>query len=116
MLDEEVERIIVETVRGIEGWYDIEFEQIGCGRDHIHILCAAHPEVAPGRTVRVFKSPTAREIFRAKPCLKSVLRDGQFWTSGSYVATVGEKGEGSAVERYVKNQVNREKSYVNSRF
>ena len=67
LLDEDVERIIVETARGIEERYDIEFEQIGCDRDHIHILCSAHPKVAPGQIVRVFKSLTAREIFRGKP-------------------------------------------------
>ena len=104
LLDEEVERIIVETARGIEERYDIEFEQIGCDRDHIHILCSAHPKVAPGQIVRVFKSLTAREIFRVKPSVKRSLWGGEFWTDGYYVATVGERGEWSVVERYVRNQ------------
>ena len=104
LLDEEVERIIVETARGIEERFDIEFEQIGCDRDHIHILCSAHPKVAPGQIVRVFKSLTAREIFRGKPSVKRSLWGGQFWTDGYYVATVGERGEWKVVERYVRNQ------------
>jgi len=104
LLDEEVERIIVETAREIEERYDIEFEQIGCDRDHIHILCSAHPKVAPGQIVRVFKSLTAREIFRVKPSVKRSLWGGEFWTDGYYVATVGERGEWSVVERYVRNQ------------
>ncbi len=103
-IDEEVERIIVEVSRGIVERYDIESEQIGCDRDHIHILCAAHPKIAPGQIVRVFKSLTARGIFREKPSVKKSLWGGQFWTDGYYVATVGERGEWSAVERYVKNQ------------
>lgn len=103
-MDEEVERIIVETAREIEERFDIEFEQIGCDRNHIHILCSAHPKVAPGQIVRAFKSLTAREIFRAKPSVKRSLWGGQFWTDGYYVATVGERGEWSVVERYVKNQ------------
>lgn len=84
--------------------YDIEFEQMGCDRDHIHILCPAHPKVAPGQIVRVFKSLAAREILRAKPSVKRALWGGQFWTDGYYVATVGERGEWSVVERYVRNQ------------
>jgi len=36
LLDEEVVRIIVETAEGIAQRYDIEFESIGCDRDHIH--------------------------------------------------------------------------------
>ena len=57
----------METAVEISERYDIEFEQIGCDRDHIHLLCSAHPKVAPGQIVRVFKSITAREIFGRKP-------------------------------------------------
>ena len=39
LLDEDVERIIVETARGIEERYDVEFEQIGCARI-IYTYCA----------------------------------------------------------------------------
>jgi putative transposase len=47
--------------------------------------------MAPGRIVQVFKSITAREIFRRKPAVKRVLWGGEFWTDGYYVATVGER-------------------------
>ena|SRR6266496_1375278 len=104
LLDEEVVQIITETACGISERYDIEFEQIGCDGDHIHLLCSAHPKVAPGQIVRVFKSITAREIFRRKPRVKKVLWGGQFWTDGYYVATVGEGGSWEVVERYVRNQ------------
>lgn len=36
--------------------------------------------------------------------MKKALWGGQFWTDGYYVATVGERGEWSVLERYVKNQ------------
>ena len=104
ILDEEVVTIIVETTRAIAERYDIEFEQIGCDRDHIHLLCTAHPKIAPGQIVRVFKSITAREIFRRKPKVKKALWGGEFWTDGYYVATVGERGDWNVVERYVRNQ------------
>jgi putative transposase len=104
LLDETVVKIIVETAVEISERYDIEFEQIGCDRDHIHLLCSAHPKVAPGQIVRVFKSITAREIFRRKPSVKRVLWGGEFWTDGYYVATVGEGGSWEVIERYVRNQ------------
>jgi len=104
LLDEEVVQIITETACGIGERYDIEFEQIGCDGNHIHLLCSAHPKVAPGQIVRVFKSITAREIFRRKPSVKKMLWGGQFWTDGYYVATVGEGGNWEVVERYVRNQ------------
>jgi putative transposase len=106
LLDEGVVGIITQTAKEIQERYDIEFEQIGCDRDHIHLLCSAHPKVAPGQIVRIFKSLTARELFRRKPELKKVLWGGAFWSAGYYVATVGERGDWSVVERYVKNQGN----------
>ena len=104
LLDDEVERIIVETGGAISKRYEIEFEQIGCDGNHIHLLYSAHPKVAPGQIVRIFKSITAREIFRRKPSVKRSLWGGQFWTDGYYVATVGEGGSWEVVERYVRNQ------------
>jgi putative transposase len=44
--------------------YEIEFEQLGCDKDHIHILCSFHPKYSIGEVVRKFKSITARELFR----------------------------------------------------
>ena len=99
LLDEEVVRIIVETAAEISERYDMEFEQIGCDRDRIHLLCSAHPKVAPGQIVRVFKSITAREIFRCKPRVKRALWGGEFWADGYYVATVGEGGSWEVIER-----------------
>ena len=104
LLDDEVVEIIAQTATGISERYDIEFERIGCDRDHIHLLCSAHPKVAPGQVVRVFKSITAREIFRRKPSVKRALWGGEFWADGYYVATVGEGGSWEVVERYVRNQ------------
>ncbi len=104
LLDEEVVGIIVETAEEIAARYEIEFEQVGCDRDHIHLLCSAHPKVAPGEIVRIFKSLTAREIFRRKPSVKKALWGGEFWTDGYYVAPVGERGNWAVVERYVRNQ------------
>ena len=104
LLDDAVVEIIMMTAKEIEDRYDIEFEQIGCDKDHVHILCTAHPKIAPGQIVRVFKSITARELFKRKPDLKRDLWGGEFWTDGYYVATVGERADWGVVERYVKNQ------------
>jgi putative transposase len=99
-----VVEIITQTAVEISERYDIEFERIGCDRDHIHLLCSSHPKVAPGQIVRVFKSITAREIFRRKPQVKRALWGGEFWTDGYFVATIGEGGSWDVIERYVRNQ------------
>jgi len=103
LLDFEVQEIIKQTASGISERYAIEMEAIGCDKDHIHLLCGAHPKLAPGRIVQIFKSITAREIYRRNPALKKELWGGEFWTDGYYVATVGERGDWDTVEKYVQN-------------
>ena len=77
LLDEEVTKIIRETAVSIEERYPIEMEALGTDKNHIHILCSAHPKVAPGRIVQIFKSITAREIFRRQPAVKRELWGGR---------------------------------------
>ena len=104
LINEEVTDIIKETSLGIAERYAIEIEAIGCDKDHIHLLCGAHPKISPGRTVQIYKSITAREVFRRKPSVKKSLWGGEFWTDGYYVATVGERGDWEAIEKYVQKQ------------
>jgi putative transposase len=104
LLDGEVVRIIRQTAIGIEQRYATDIEAMGMDKDHIHLLCAVHPKISPGQIVRVFKSITAREIFRANPRVKKQLWGGEFWTDGHCVATVGERGDWKTVERYVERQ------------
>ena len=104
LLDAEVTKIITETAISIQERYAMEVEAIGCDRNHIHLLCSAHPKLAPGRLVQIFKSITAREIFRRNPMIKKELWGGEFWSDGYYVATVGERANWGTVEKYVQSQ------------
>jgi putative transposase len=104
LLEETVVKIIEETAIGISGRYEIEMEALGVDSDRIHVLCGAHPKVSPGEIVRIFKSITAREVFRRYPAIKKELWGGQFWSDGYYVATVGERGNWVKVEEYIQKQ------------
>ncbi len=104
LLSQEVEKAILEITSKIAERYEIEFEQIGCDQDHIHVLCSFHPKYSIGEVVRKFKSITARELFRYFPDLKKKLWGGSFWSSGYYAATIGEGGNWNVVKKYVQNQ------------
>jgi putative transposase len=91
LLNEAVTTIIQETAAEIAERFPIELESIGTDKNHIHLLCNAYPIMDPGRIVQMFKSITAREIFRRKPAVKQVLWGDEFWTDGYYAATVGER-------------------------
>ena len=104
LLKAEVVEVIRETSLGIAERYEIEMEGLGMDGDHIHLLCSAHPKVSLGEIVRIFKSITAREIFRRVPKVKRDLWGGEFWSEGYYVGTVGERGNWNVVEQYVRRQ------------
>jgi len=100
----EVEQELVRIASEINERYDIEIEQMGADKNHIHLLCSAHPKVSIGNIVRVYKSITARELFRTFPDLKKELWGGEFWSDGYYAATVGQRNNWETVYKYVKNQ------------
>ena len=104
LLNNDVPLAIVTIAREISERYDIEFETIGCDNDHLHILANFAPKYSGSEVVRMFKSITARELFKQFPLLKKDLWGGEFWSDGFYVATVGERGDWKTVERYVASQ------------
>ena len=104
LLSPEIEKGILEISKAIGERYEIEFEQVGCDKNHIHILCSFHPKYSIGEVVRKFKSITARELFRRFPALKKELWGGEFWSDGYYASTVGEGGNWSVVKKYVRDQ------------
>ena len=104
LLSNGVTKALKEISKGFEERFELDIDQIGCDENHIHILASFHPKYSIGQFVRLYKSITARQIFLKFPELKKDLWGGEFWTDGYYVATVGERGNWSVVERYVKNQ------------
>jgi len=104
LLSEGVVKKIKQTAKGLEERYALEIEQLGCDLDHIHLMVSLHPKYAPGQFVRLFKSITAKQLFKQFPELKRDLWGGEFWTDGYYVGTVSEKGNWKVVEQYVRNQ------------
>lgn len=104
LLEDKVPLAIKEIAQEITRRYDIEFEKIGTDLNHIHILASFAPKYSGSEVVRMFKSITARELFRRFPEVKKELWGGEFWSDGFYLATVSERGNWEVVERYVANQ------------
>ncbi len=104
LLSNKITKAIKQIAYEIQERYSLEIEQIGCDHDHIHILVSIHPKYAPGQFVKLFKSITAKQVFKQFPELKQELWGGEFWSDGYYVATVGERANWSSVVKYVKEQ------------
>jgi putative transposase len=104
LLAPQTQGAILEIASGIEERYDVCFEKIGTDGDHIHLLCSFHPKYSGAQIVTMFKSITARELFKRFPELRKELWGGEFWSDGYYIATVSERGNWKTVEQYVANQ------------
>ena len=104
LLNEPIVKYFREIVLAITERYELDLEELGCDLNHIHLLCSFHPKYSISEMVRVFKSITARELFKKFPELKQELWGGAFWSDGYYAATIGERGSFKTLEQYIKNQ------------
>ena len=104
LLNEPIVQFIKNTSQQISERYDLEIEELGCDINHIHLLCSFHPKYGGGQIVRLFKSITARELFKQFPELKKELWGGEFWSDGYYLATISERGTIETLEQYIRNQ------------
>ncbi len=104
LLKPEIVAQICEISKALEERYFFEMERLGCDGDHIHLLSNFSPKYSISSFVRLFKSLTARELFRKFPDLRKDLWGGEFWSDGYYAATIGERGNWKVVEAYVRSQ------------
>lgn len=104
LLSEPITAAIKAIAYQISERYDIDIEQLGCDLNHIHLLCSFHPKYAGGQIVRLIKSITARELFKQFPEIKKDLWGGEFWSDGYYLSTIGERGNLTTIEKYIRNQ------------
>ena len=82
LLSQPITDAIREIAVEIEERFEVSFAQIGCDLDHIHLLCSFHPKISGSQFVQMFKSITARQLFKRFPELRKELWGGEFWTDG----------------------------------
>jgi len=104
LLSKEVEGAIVGALQGLKERYAIEINTVGFDRNHVHILCRFLPKYSGGQVIKVLKSISGKRIFEEAPEVKKELWGGEFWTDGSYIATISGKGNKGVIEQYIKNQ------------
>ena len=104
LLRPEVEEQLVRISHEVAERYEFEIETLGADLNHVHLLCSAPPKVAPSEIVRIYKSITTVQMFRALPQLKKELWGGKLWTGGFYVSSVGQRGGYADLRRYIEDQ------------
>jgi len=104
LLDEKIQQVIVDTMKGFKERYAIEPSTIGFDQNHVHILCRFLPKYSGGQVIRTIKSITGQQIFEQVPVIKKELWGGEFWTDGYYIGTISGKGNKEVIEKYIKSQ------------
>ena len=104
LLNNKVEDVILETMKGFKERYAIEINQVGFDQNHAHLLLRFLPKYSGGQVIRLIKSITAKAIFREVHEIKEDLWGGEFWTDGYYIATVSGRGTKKIIENYIKSQ------------
>ena len=89
-LDDKYINTIKEICLDIEKRYYIKFETVGFDENHVHFMLQSAPKYSTSKIFQIVKSITAREIFKRHLEIKEELYNGEFWSDGRYVATVGE--------------------------
>ena len=92
-----------EVLRGIGERYGFEVARIGIADDHLHLFIEAAPRFAPAELVKIIKSISARELFRAFPELRRQLWGGELWEDGYAVRAVSDQVTEAVVRRYVED-------------
>ena len=84
--------------------YEITFLEIGTDNDHVHFLIQTIPYRSVSDMVKIIKSITAKQIYKQHPEVKKFLWGGNIWTMGYYINTVGQYGNLTMIQNYVKKQ------------
>ena len=82
--------------------YDITIDEMEVSPDHVHIFCSFPPRYSIARVVSMFKSLSARAVFREFPQVKRQLWGGEFWEDGYFARTVGDKVTAEVIRKYIK--------------
>ena len=104
VIDRAVDRALKDSCLEIEKRYQVKFLEIGTDKDHVHFLVQGVPTYSVTKLVRMIKSITAREVFRACRQVKKKLWGGEFWSDGYFASTVGKHGDEDTIREYVKKQ------------
>ena len=106
----EVSEYLKKVFQRIAEEYEFSIDTMEVMEDHVHIFVEVPPRYAPSQIVQIFKSVSAREVFKRFPKLRKQLWAGEFWSDGYFVRSVGDKVTADIIRRYIEYQTHEENS------
>ena len=83
--------------------YNIQIEAMNIQPDHIHVVLHMSLKQTPLEVVKKLKGFSSWMLFKLKPKLRLLFPKGSLWSTGKFIASVGDVDLSYVIE-YVKNQ------------
>jgi len=88
--------------RSIGEQSDSTIDEMEVSSEHVPIFCSFPPRYSIAQVITRFKSLSAREVFREYPPVKRQLWGGEFWETGYFARTVGDKVTSAVIRQYIQ--------------
>ena len=82
--------------------YEITIDEMEVSPDRVHIFCSFPPRYSIAQVIGMFKSLSARAVFREFPQVKRKLWGGEFREDGYFARTVGDKVTAEVIRKYIQ--------------
>jgi putative transposase len=112
ILEDELAARVEQMFTEIAAAYDITIDEMEVSPDHVHIFCSFPPRYSIARVVGMFKSLSARAVFREFPHVKRQLWGGEFWEDGYFARTVGDKVTAEVIRKYIQRHKEAEDTQI----
>jgi putative transposase len=93
---------VEQMFREIADSYEITIDELEVSPDHVHVFCSFPPRYSIAKVVGMFKSLSARAVFREFPQVKRQLWGGEFWEDGYFARTMGDKVTAELIRKYIQ--------------
>lgn len=104
LITKDIFEFIKKFCNEISERYYLWFNILGHEGDHSHLVIEAAPKYSPSRIMQICKSILAIQIFKRFSKLKEdELWEGEFWSDGGHINTIGDGRGLDEVRNYVKN-------------
>lgn len=104
IFENELEHEVQKLIKSIAFNYNFEVLEQEIMPDHIHLFISAPPTIAPTQIVKILKSVSANEIFKAFPHLKKTKFGGSgLWSKGYYIGTASAVSS-EIIKKYIQEQ------------
>jgi putative transposase len=103
---------VAQMFKAIAEAYDITIDEMEVSPEHVHLFCSFPPRYSIAQVVTRFKSLSAKAVFREFPQVKRQLWGGEFWETGYFARTVGDKVTAEMVRKYIQRHKEAEDAQI----